>query len=467
MSLFGRGGLPRRRVDQRQAGLTRAGSGPAPAGQTIIAQRVIIPSGAQGTGLFVYSSSPPAKGNLITQIVAPGVTQDPFGDAVNAVLNIGTWSGAGALLQHFGVDQQGRVYIVGTDGVTRIIINNGFGGTGPDIRFFNDFGAVILVVDPGRGGVFQYQDLGSATQGVLVGAFVTKNTTDPINGQTLSAGINVIDPAFGDSLTVVGANVSFVQALFTRNGIQTANTGSGATSPFMTIVAPEQGHAGHAVQRWFGTSADGTVPGGSVLSLTDPPVRASSAVMEIQGDLVLTGVATPAAPPAGDTRLFSDVTGFLRLLAGLAGDTNTYAAAWQVVKASAVPQTIASTAFTTITGLTLPVGIAKYAFRARITYGAGSNAGTGLFQFVGPANTGPWMNAIFVQNNGGTLGDAQNGALGFVTSPLLTTAARNVVDMEGECTFTAAGTLQVQAAEGTSGDTVIIEQGHLWLYPLG
>jgi hypothetical protein len=234
---------------------------------------------------LLYSSAIPAKGNLVLSIAGVSGT-DEVGNNYGQGLNIGMWSGVtGNQLQHFGVDDNGRVYIVGPDNIIRIQINNGTSGVGPDIRFYNDFGAVILVVDPNAGGVFQYQDNGSAVQGVLIGGFISKNATDPVDGTAINAGINVIDPVFGDSINVVGANVNFNQATFTRPGIQTANTGAGATRPFMVTVAPEQGHAGHCQQRWYGTSVDGTVLGGSVISLTDPPVPATTALLEVQGDL--------------------------------------------------------------------------------------------------------------------------------------------------------------------------------------
>jgi hypothetical protein len=78
VSLSQHGGLPAPRVDQRPAGTSQPGSGPAPAGQIFIGKYVII-FGPVG-GLFLYDG-PPGPGNppifAITQAAA-----DPYGNPV-------------------------------------------------------------------------------------------------------------------------------------------------------------------------------------------------------------------------------------------------------------------------------------------------------------------------------------------------------------------------------------------------
>ena len=247
---------------------------------------ITIRNGVIISGVFLlYSATPPAKGNLVLAFAPVAGGTDSVGNVYPQGFNWGVWDATGTLKQHFGIDTSGRLYIVGPDGAIRIQINNGTAGAGPDIRFFNDFGAVILVVDPNAGGTFQYQDKGSAVQGPLIGAQSGKNTTDPINATVVGAGITLIDPVFADILTAVGANISLSQALFTANAIVTANTGSGATSPFLSLAGPEQGHAGHAVLRVYGVSADGTVAQGVIISGTDPPVRHTGEVLEVQGNI--------------------------------------------------------------------------------------------------------------------------------------------------------------------------------------
>lgn len=435
---------------------------------TTIMGATIIADGPSGE-LLVYSASPIAKGNLILSVSAVAAS-DSVGNNFGQGINVGTWSAStGNQLQHLGVDNAGRVYTVGPDGVTRILINNGTSGVGPDLRFYNDFGAVLMVVDPNAGGQFQYQDKGSSTQGPLIGSQSSKNTTDPVNGGAVNAGITIVDPVFGDFLTAVGANIGLGQVAFTQIGKVTANTGSGATNPFIQVEAPEQGVSGHFQMRMYGTSPDGTVPGGVAfgeVATGGAITRIANTIAEIQGSLTLTGIAIPAAPPAGNAFLFSDTSGVLRHNIGVAGDTQNYFMAHAVISATAVPQTVATTTFTTVTGCSHSVGIGHYAFRARITYDGGTAAGTMKVQFAAPATSSRWMNALFLNNSGAGFGDAQNAALSFVTSPVLDTNPRDVADIEGDAVFTAAGTLSLQVAEGTSGDTVIVQQAHFWLYPL-
>lgn len=257
--------------------------------QNIIAQIIVIEG--SGDGLFIYNGTAELGNPPILAAVAPGVTEDPFGNTVKAVLNIGNFSAS-----HIGWDADGNQYLSGPDGNTRIFMANGSIPTGPNnnmdpaIWFFNDFGAAVLVVDPSAGGTFQYEDLGSATQGGLIGAQQgkTSSVNDPVNNQTVPPGILLIDPVFGDQVQIVGGNINWSLPAFSKDANDTINQGSGSTSPYRHIAAPEQGQAGHIVQRWYGTSVNGTVPPGSVISSTDPPVRSTSEMFEIQGSAVLT-----------------------------------------------------------------------------------------------------------------------------------------------------------------------------------
>lgn len=433
--------------------------------RNVVFPLVVIRSGAPNTGLFVYNGNP-AKGKLIAQIVAPGVIQDPFGNAVSAVLNIGIWSAAGVLLQHFGIDQNGIVNIAGPDGVTRVMINNGTGGTGPDIRFFNDFGAVILVVDPSRGGTFQYQDNNSAVQGVLIGAQVGKNTTDPINGTAVGAGITIIDPAFGDTLTAVGANISWGQVAFTAAAMDVANVGSTNQGPFRSIAAPEQTQTGHVVQRWYGTSPDGTRAAGTVISLTDPPSRATPELVEIQGTAALANATAPASL-SGYAKPFA-ASSQLRVIDG--ADGNNYATQRQSLHITA-DQTINSTSPAIIgansTSLSFPMAANRsYRFRAVIYWTQGATQAQQAFRLIGTGGLALGnMRVSVIQTQQSTAGatvfgdvlatlNADNavvGASGFGAGANITTI------FDGVITPAVAGTLNLEARCVTSSaDTYTI-----------
>ena len=76
-----------------------------------LASAVII----EGTndGLFVYSGTPVNGNPPILWAVSPGVTADPYGNTVTAVLGVGVPGGAG-----MQVDATGDVTLTGPDGST-------------------------------------------------------------------------------------------------------------------------------------------------------------------------------------------------------------------------------------------------------------------------------------------------------------------------------------------------------------
>src|SRR5271156_1130797 len=86
--------------------------------QVILAQLIEIISGTPGSGLFVYNGAPALGNPPVLSIVAPGVTTDPYGNPANAVLNIGNVAAA-----HFGVDQNGNVYLANATGTTTIYMS--------------------------------------------------------------------------------------------------------------------------------------------------------------------------------------------------------------------------------------------------------------------------------------------------------------------------------------------------------
>ena len=211
---------------------------------------ITIRNGEIISGVFLlYSSAIPAKGNLVVAFAPIAAGVDAVGNVYPQGFNFGVWDNTGALKQHFGIDANGAVYIAGPDNVNRVIINNGSYGLGPDIRLFNDFGAVIAVIDPVHAGFFLYNDLGSAVQGGLQIALANKNTADPIIGGSVNTG-----------LTVYGSAIAF-------------------------------GAAGSAL------------PGDT--TLTSP----ASKQLGFNGSMVWDGIAIPPAPPPGKGLLFAQTTG--------------------------------------------------------------------------------------------------------------------------------------------------------------
>jgi hypothetical protein len=77
----------------------------------VVAPLVIITATGTSSGLFVYSGQPAAGNPPVFAVVAPGVTADPFGNTVGAVLTIGTFGGPG-----LNVDQFGNLSMAAADG---------------------------------------------------------------------------------------------------------------------------------------------------------------------------------------------------------------------------------------------------------------------------------------------------------------------------------------------------------------
>lgn len=119
MTVPGRGGLPPRRVDQVYTPPAPAVP-PGSAAGVFFGRLVVITSGGVLSGLFIYTGTPGPSNPPVLSAVAPGVTTDPYGNPVTAVLNIGNQSGA-----HSGFDASGIEYLSDSAGDIRITIDPG------------------------------------------------------------------------------------------------------------------------------------------------------------------------------------------------------------------------------------------------------------------------------------------------------------------------------------------------------
>ena len=479
----------------------------------VIAEVVII-KGTTG-GLFIYNGNPQLGNPPILAAVPPGVHFDPFGNPVNSVLNIGNFSAA-----HAGFDQYGDFFLVdGLDNHRMIMATGGapFNQPGmavndPCIIFYNEFGAITLVVDPQAGGTFQYQDNNSGVQGPLIGAQIGKNTTDPVTSQTLTGGINVLDPVFGDTLSIIGANINWALPSFTKSANDTINQGSGATSPFRHIGAPEQSQTGHAVMRLYGTSVDGTVPAGVIISTTDPPVRAGASLLELQGGAILLNLATSPASVAGNTQLWSDsftqlhtdrpfqtdqhieiknqaapgaggsgakfysTTGYAQVQSGqtgIGGDALSYDVG-RLTKV-ATGTTINAVTAVNIAGLSKTLGIGKYHAHGKIWYKGNQAGGVPVLGFtfggtitdisasgeytamnIGATSPIPYYNNSTVENPTGTH-----------TGPTLTNGGFVEYEFDMMFTTSAGGTLQAAGSTSVAADTYTIQaDSYMEIFPV-
>lgn len=260
--LRGLGGLAPRRIDQGYDAPHNTLS-PGQAG-VFRGRQVIVTAGTGGSGVFIYKAAP-ARGTLIAAAVG-AAGKDPTNlNTVSPVLAVGVWSPVTGLPgAQSMVDANGDLSVIGPDGVPRLQIYTGADGThnAGAAYWRNDFGAVILLIDPVVRATIQYQDTASATQGQVIGAQVASTTTitDPVTGVTLFPGITIIDPVFGDNIRIVGDVVLFDQLGMTRAcQISSQDPGPALTNaPFLAVEAPEHTTAKHAVHYLLGATQDGT-----------------------------------------------------------------------------------------------------------------------------------------------------------------------------------------------------------------
>jgi hypothetical protein len=185
------GGAVHRRPDQRQIGTSRAGTGPSPQNNTFVGRLVVIFGTGANSGFFVYSGSPalgnppifaittaskdpygntvtasaitdsalpfliysgaPAEGTLVAAISPFAGGTDAYGNVYPQGTNFGIWSAAGALLQHFGVDSTGDIFLANNAGKS-VIRGQASDGS---LSFYNasgvGLGNVLTTIAPAAG----------------------------------------------------------------------------------------------------------------------------------------------------------------------------------------------------------------------------------------------------------------------------------------------------------------------------
>lgn len=218
-----------------------------------LVSQLIVFSGNQGTGIFLYNGTPGLGNPPVMAAVAPGVTTDPYGNTVTAVMYIGSLTGS-----HIQWDQTGTTTLFDSSGHMRLELLSATGR----IEFFNAFGAVVFLIAPDLGALFFYQDLGSATQGSAIGAEVwsTSGVTDPITSRGFSPGFTNLDPIAAGFLQLTPGNIAIGNfASMSNQGHIAGIGGSGAVQGFLgfgggaPFATPT---ANHATMQMFQTSPD-------------------------------------------------------------------------------------------------------------------------------------------------------------------------------------------------------------------
>jgi hypothetical protein len=151
-----------------------------------------------------------------------------------------------------------------------------------------------------------------------------------------------------------------------------------------------------------------------------------------------------------------------------AADSNIYDI--QALHVAVYPaQTISSTGFVNVTGADAAVAAAHYRWTCVVWYTTSAAAGNPQFQFTSPATTGnlsltgSWVTTATAAT---AIARATNTSLTLGQGAALSLGSGAVATFEGDATFSAAGTLQLQAETSASADTYTIQTVFLDLYPV-
>jgi hypothetical protein len=403
-------------------------------------------------GIFMYSSLPPAKGNMVMAFAPVSGGSDSVGNVYPHGFNWGIWNASGALTSHFGVDNEGSLYLANNAGNIVMFVHSMDGR----FTFSNVFGATIFIIAPQIGALFFYQDLGSASQGLAVGCmnWNTSNVTDPVGGLVFGPGLTSSDPVFGDYSRTAGANIILAQLAHTLLGQIVAAGGS--TSPAYQIDAPEQGGTApdHPQILMLGNTNTrvSQVIIGKQAGTHNALVPVSARLVEIQKDLRVAGpieLASTALPPSVSTAAipYADGASNLKFIGG--GDGINYATG--SFRAVAASQQVSTAAFTEIDGFGVGVGGETYIVDCYISGFKNTSAGTAVIAFSGPAiNFANLSIEVMDATTGAFLTNATLGSLTSFATPSIGNGDTFSIKITGSISFSAAGFFQVQMINGSA-----------------
>jgi hypothetical protein len=396
---------------------SRAGVGPAPAAGVVIA-RIIVVYGASG-GLFIYNGTPAPGNPPILSAVAPGVTTDPYGNPVKAVLNIGSLAGA-----HAGFDDDGNEYLTDPTGATRIYLSPG----NVELAVYTaDTAAVALSV-------------------------AAAALTDPLTGDTVRSGFT----AYG-----TGASPGYVQM-----------TESGGNAIFQL----SSGNASESQPGALQTVTSGPSPAPLYLYLYGP-------VADTYGDFAWLNLQSSwlnGSSYAGGNLNYTDrsATEHTLLEWGQAGifvnnidDSSSYDIQRKTLLASG--QAITATGYAAVTGITgITVANQTYRIQCKLMLEC-VTASAPVISFTGPALSSSELDwtIVPVANSSATQVEPYTwrtvNTLNGITGPAMTAAQNWTYYIEGQITPSASGTnFGLEAAISATGSYDIIAGSYLDLMPV-
>lgn len=250
---------------------------------------LIITSSGGFTGLFIYSPTV-GLGKLIESATAStSVFTDPYGNSVLPGHSFYT-NVAGTPSQALSIQNAGNILsYVNTAGA-------GLPATWSQVSDTNLVGGITVTgVSPSNAialfgsipNILQFFKI-LATQTLISATSAAFSTSALLEVQ---GSIETID-SFATSMNVKGMNSQWNQLAFNNPGLfqGIGGTPAGTVGPGMIWISPTvPGAAGTCSIAVFGLSADTTRLAGVVLSAGGSPVRATSALLEVQGPVDVTG----------------------------------------------------------------------------------------------------------------------------------------------------------------------------------
>jgi hypothetical protein len=188
--------------------------------------------------------------------------------------------------------------------------------------------------------------------------------------------------------------------------------------------------------------------------------------VEVDGNTDYKGTTTPATPSAGFVTEYGNNVSGQTHLKYVGDDGIDYATG--SVRSNAAGQTVSSTTFTTLTGLSLSLGVGKYMFRCRVFISVATTAGQ--WQIEIPAPGGATGNYSFKWESGAGVSALNVNRTSFAAAqggPATSVAGAYWVTLEGEITLSTAGSVVVKGLTTVGADTWDVESGsYIEAFPL-
>lgn len=357
-------------------------------------------------GLFVYNAVP-AKGTLILAIAGAAGT-DQFGNNFAQGLNIGVWDPVtGDQDQHFGVDDNGNLYLADHAGATRIYMDP----AAQILNFYTPGTASLLMSLAGTAG------------------------TDPFTGQTYPQG-----------LAVYGANGQIINVEINGSVLSVNLMSGGAAEDNPANIQAFLAALGAGVTR-----IDGRMFGPTVTGFTD------------QAWIGLQSSASDGSSFAGGNLYYIDRGGTnhpllewgegVLIAPGLA-DNNPMTVG-ELILSKTGDQTINTFGFQALTGLVCNMAANSKYYIEGVLFGENLTAAVNdLWACVFPAGSTATLWGWFAPNAASTPIVTTSTAGGTFTSPAYPVGTIYQFHFGGTCTTAgASGTFSVQGSESAAGDT--------------